>query len=93
MEAFTMNIPTKLIVSNSDMIKNYKSCRMKADSFGKIIIIKNNQPDAVLFSIAAYERLSALIESVEELSEGELQEAVTVLSDITRKRPRAIDNR
>jgi PHD/YefM family antitoxin component YafN of YafNO toxin-antitoxin module len=93
MEAFTMNIPTKLIVSNSDMIKNYKSCRMKADSFGKIIIIKNNQPDAVLFSIPAYERLSELIECAEKLSDSELQEAVTSLSDIVRKRPHAMGNR
>ena len=46
-----MKFTASTIVSNSDMIKNYKSCRMKADSFGKIIILKNNQPDAVLFSM------------------------------------------
>ena len=67
-----MNITTKSIVSNSDMIKNYKSCRIKADAYGKIIILKNNQPDAVLFSITEYERISAFIEYIENLDEQEL---------------------
>jgi PHD/YefM family antitoxin component YafN of YafNO toxin-antitoxin module len=65
-----MNISTKAIVSNSEMIKNYKSCREKAEIFGKIFVLKNNQPDAVLFSVAEYERLSAIIEYLESL-EGE----------------------
>lgn len=62
-----MNISTKAIISNSEMIKNYKACRGKADSFGKIFVLKNNQPDAVLFSIAEYERLSIFIEYLESL--------------------------
>ncbi len=57
-----MNISTKDIVSNSDMIKNYKLCREKAENSGKIFILKNNRPDAVLFSVAEYERLSVFIE-------------------------------
>jgi len=57
-----MNVPTKAIVSNSDMIKFYKLCRDKAECFGKIFVFKNNQPDAVLFSIAEYERLSPFFE-------------------------------
>ena len=79
-EVFVMKITTKSIVSNSDMIKNYKNCRMKAESNGKIVILKNNQPDAVLFSIAEYERLSALIECVEGLDEQELGKATDILS-------------
>ncbi|MBN1892213.1 MAG: hypothetical protein JW780_05470 [Clostridiales bacterium] len=75
-----MKISTKSIVSNSDMIKNNKSCRMKADRYGKIIILRNNQADAVLFSIAEYERLSALIECVEDLDEQELSVATNFLS-------------
>ena len=75
-----MNITTKSIVSNTDMIKNYKNCRVKADSYGKIMILKNNQPDAVLFSIAEYERLSVLIECVEGLDEQELSTAADILS-------------
>ena len=51
------------------MIKNYKACRLKAESFGKIFILKNNQPDAVLFSIIEYERLSEIIEHIESLDE------------------------
>ena len=62
-----MNILTKAIVSNSEMIKNYKSCREKAEDFGKIFILKNNQPDAVLFSVNEYERLSIFIEYLESL--------------------------
>lgn len=81
-----MNITTKSIVSNSDMIKNYKSCRLKADSYGKIIILKNNQPDAVLFSIAEYERLSVLIECIEDLDEQELSTATKLLSEEMSKK-------
>ena len=75
-----MNITTKSIVSNTDMIKNYKSCRVKADSYGKIMVLKNNQPDAVLFSITEYERLSVLIECVEGLDEKQLSTATDLLS-------------
>ena len=64
-----MNVSTEAIVSNSDMIKNYKACREKAENLGKIFILKNNQPDAVLFSVSEYERLSAFIEYLETLEE------------------------
>ena len=84
-----MNITTKSIVSNSDMIKNYKNCRMKADSCGKIMILKNNQPDAVLFSIAEYERLAVLIESVEDLDEQALGRAADLLSAEMCKKERS----
>ncbi len=43
-----MNISTKDIVSNSEIIKNYKACREKAEGAGKIFIFKNNKPDAVM---------------------------------------------
>ena len=64
-----MKITTKAIVSNSEMIKNYKACREKAEDLGKIFILKNNQPDAVLFSMTEYERLSVVIEYLESLDE------------------------
>jgi PHD/YefM family antitoxin component YafN of YafNO toxin-antitoxin module len=67
-----MNILTTSIVSNSDMIRNYKSCREKAEHFGKLYILKNNQPDAVLFSITEYERVSAFMEYLESLEEEEV---------------------
>ncbi len=69
-----MNIKAKAIVSNSDMIKNYKDCRDKAEGFGKIFILKNNQPDAVLFSINEYERLFEVIEYLECLEEKDIAE-------------------
>ena len=62
-----MKILAKEIVSNSEMIKQYKACREKAESLGKIFILKNNQPDAVLFSITEYERISEIIEHFESL--------------------------
>ena len=81
-----MIITTKSIVSNSDMIKSYKNCRRKADSYGKIMILKNNQPDAVLFSIAEYERLSVIIECVDNLDAQELSIATNLLStEISKK--------
>lgn len=67
-----MNVLAKAIVSNSDIIKNYKACRDKAEIFGKIFIFKNNQPDSVLFSIAEYERLSIIIEYLESIEEEDI---------------------
>jgi PHD/YefM family antitoxin component YafN of YafNO toxin-antitoxin module len=68
-----MNVATEAIVSNSEMIKNYKACREKAENLGKIFILKNNQPDAVLFSVAEYGRLSAFIEYLESLEENDIK--------------------
>lgn len=64
-----MNISTKMIVSNSEMIKNYKACREKAENLDKIFILKNNQPDAVLISIKEYERFSVFMEYLDSLEE------------------------
>lgn len=74
-----MYISTKAIVSNSDMIKNYKACREKAEALGKIFVLKNNQPDAVVFSIAEYERLSVLLEYMESLGENDIIKFVDTL--------------
>jgi len=74
-----MNISTKAIVSNSEMIKNYKTCREKAENYGKIFILKNNQPDAVLFSIKEYERLSAFIEYLESLEGKDISKVIESL--------------
>ena len=54
------NISTETIVSDSEMINNY-NLKDKAESCGIIFILKNNQPDAILFSIAEYGRLSTFI--------------------------------
>ena len=64
-----MNISTKAIISNTEMIKNFRACREKAETFGKLFILKNNQPDSVLFSIREYEKLSVFIEYMESLDE------------------------
>ena len=81
-----MNISTKMIVSNSEMIKNFKSCREKAEEFGKIFILKNNQPDSVLFSIKEYERVSAFMEYLEKLDEEEIAKfAESLPKEGTRK--------
>ena len=64
-----MKITTTAMVSNSEMIKNYKACREKAYELGKIFILKNNQPDAVLFSCEEYKRLSVILEYLESLEE------------------------
>jgi PHD/YefM family antitoxin component YafN of YafNO toxin-antitoxin module len=69
-----MKVLARAIVSNSDMIKNYKICREKAETFGKVFILRNNQPDAVLFSITEYERLSEIIEYLESLDDKDIAE-------------------
>ena len=81
-----MNISTKAIVSNSEMIKNYKGCRDKAEIFGKIFVLKNNQPDAVLFSIKEYERLSVFIEYLESLDETDISKFIASLPKEVNRR-------
>ena len=87
-----MNILTRALVSNSDMIKNYKDCREKAESFGKIFVLKNNQPDAVLFSIAEYERISDLIEYLESLDEEDIAKFTNSLPKVGNRKAYSIDN-
>ena len=74
-----IKVLTSAIVSNSDMIKNYKTCREKAETFGKIYILKNNQPDAILFSVTEYERLSGIIEYLESLEEKDFERVIESL--------------
>jgi PHD/YefM family antitoxin component YafN of YafNO toxin-antitoxin module len=74
-----VNILKSAIVSNSDIIKNYKSCREKAEDFGRIFVLKNNQPDAVLFSIGEYERYSLIIEYLEYFETGDIKKLVESL--------------
>jgi PHD/YefM family antitoxin component YafN of YafNO toxin-antitoxin module len=86
-----MNISTKAIVSNSEMIKNYKGCREKAENFGKIFILRNNQPDAVLFSVKEYERLSVFIEYLESLEEKDIAKFIESLPKEGNRRRYSID--
>jgi len=81
-----MKISTKAIVSNSDMIKSYKTCREKAEVHGKIFILKNNQPDAVLISAVEYEKLSELIEYIESLDESERTVFIEALPAVLAKK-------
>jgi len=69
-----MNILAIAIVSNTEMIKNYKGCRNKAENLSKIFILKNNEPDAVLFSINSYKKLSAFIEYLDNVEDADLLE-------------------
>jgi prevent-host-death family protein len=87
-----MNISTRAIVSNSDMIKNYKTCREKAENYGKIFILKNNQPDAVLFSISEYERLSAFIEYLESLEGKDISKVIESLPKEGKREMYSIDH-
>ncbi len=73
-----MIISSDSIVSNSDMIKNYRVCRERAENFGRVFVMKNNQPDAVLFSVAEYRKYSAIIERIESLNE----EQIKLVSDL-----------
>ncbi len=79
-----MKISAKAIVSNSDILRNYKTCREKAEVFGKILVMKNNQPDAVLFSCAEYEKFSAIIERIESI---EPEERSLIFKEIEKLSP------
>lgn len=86
-----MKMATTEIVSNSDMIKNYKTCRDKAEISGKLFILKNNQPDAVLFSIDEYEKLSILIEYLESIDEKDFAKALESFPNTAKKKTYTID--
>jgi PHD/YefM family antitoxin component YafN of YafNO toxin-antitoxin module len=86
-----MNILRKAIVSNSEMIKNYKACREKAEMFGKTFVLKNNQPDAVLFSISEYERLSVFIEYLENIAEKDVAKFTESLPKSGNRKNYSID--
>lgn len=75
-----MKIIKSAIVSNSDIIKNYKTQRDKAHILGKLFIFKNNQPDAVLYSIEEYEKFSELLENVETMNVQELTNIVDFIN-------------
>ncbi len=87
-----MNIQTKAIVSNSDMIKNYKDCREKAEKYGKIFILKNNQPDAVLFSLNEYEKFSFFLEYLQNLDIEDMEMFINSLPKQEKKRIYSIEH-
>ena len=78
-----MKILKEGIVSNSDMIKNYRSCREKADDTGRLFIFKNNQLDAVLFSLVEFEKLTPMLEYFESLSKEDHVTALNLLQSMT----------
>lgn len=74
-----MKIPKNAIVSNSDIIKNYKSQRDRVQTIGKLFIFKNNQPDAVLFSIDAYDKVADYLELLETMDEAESEKLLQMI--------------
>jgi PHD/YefM family antitoxin component YafN of YafNO toxin-antitoxin module len=86
-----MNILAQTMVSNSEMIKNYKTCREKAEDFGKIFIIKNNKPDAVLFSIAEYKKILGVIEYLDSLDEQEVVGVIDILTNTRKEKKYTVD--
>lgn len=85
-----MKILSSAIVSNSDMNKNYKACIEKAETFGRIFVLKNNQPEAVLFSVDAYEKVASVIEYLEEIDDSELSAFVESLAKDKKRGNRPI---
>lgn len=63
-----MKILDEEIISNTDIVKEYKTCRDKAKKFGKAFIFKNNTPDMVLVDIDLYKKFEALMEEAEHIA-------------------------
>jgi hypothetical protein len=80
-----MKIPKQAIVSNSDIIKNYKTQRERAQVIGKLFVFKNNQPDAVLFSMTEFERVAELLELIDHMGEDEISNILTLIKDHKKK--------
>jgi hypothetical protein len=86
-----MKITKARIVSNSDVIKNYKTQRDKAELLGKLFIFKNNQPDAVLFSITEYERIADVLDAMDHMDEAELTRLIQSLYAHHQAHPKSGD--
>jgi hypothetical protein len=80
-----MKIPKQAIVSNSDIIKNYKTQRERAQAIGKLFVFKNNQPDAVLFSMTEFERVAELLELIDDMSDDEILNILILIKDHKKK--------
>ncbi len=87
-----LKISTKAIVSNSDMIKTYKTCRDKAEDTGKIFILKNNQPDAVLFSITEYEKIAAFVEYLENHTVEETEKLFMTIATVGQMKEYSLES-
>ena len=62
-----------------------------AEKLGKIFILKNNQPDAVLFSIAEYKRVAVFLEYLESLEEEEIATLADTLPKVGIRKSYTID--
>ena len=71
-----MKTSKKAIVQSSKMEINYKACREKAKETGKVFVLKNDRPDAVLYSAAEYERISKFVEYFDRLENDEIALAI-----------------
>jgi len=60
-----VKIELRSVVTVSDMRKNYKACREKAQLMGKVYIFKNNRADAVLSSIDEFRKLEIVLDHIE----------------------------
>jgi hypothetical protein len=80
-EDVKMKIPKEAIVSNSDIIKNYKTQRQRAEIMGKLYVFKNNQPDAVLFSMTEFERVAELLELIDHMDDVEIVNILMLIKE------------
>ncbi len=81
-----MYIQSNTMVSTSEIIKNYNKCKKKAAALGKVFIFKNNQPDAVLYSMNEYKKYSIIIEYTENLDDEEAMQFINSLPKQGKKK-------
>lgn len=75
-----------MIILSSDLLRKYKKYRRLAEYYGKLIILKDNQPDAVLLPIAEYEKLSGALEETGNFDKDRLVEFLLSLPDIGNRK-------
>jgi hypothetical protein len=70
-------ITVNVLVSDwTYLVDKHEKCRGLANYFGKVIILKNKQPDAVLLPIAEYEKLSQEFEVSDRFSKTNIVDLV-----------------
>ncbi len=61
-----MTIIKDEILSTTDVIKNFASCRNKTKEMSRTVIFKNNKPDLVMLDIEEYEKMLTLLSVLED---------------------------
>lgn len=69
-----LTIKENEIVSTTDIVRDFKTCRKKAKELDHVIIFKNNAPDLALVDYKSYSKLVKLASILDDIDIAEMIE-------------------